>query len=359
MKLAIVGIRGLPNTYGGFETLADYLVKYLATELEITVFCSSVDMKSNSTTYMGANLEYISISSHGFKGIIYDNFALLKSINKFDKILLLGFGGGLLMPFFGINKRKIIVNIGGLDWKRDKWGLIGKTIIKSFEKLLLKNAGLIVSDNLMIKKYIKETYNRDSSLIAYGGDQSQQIEINPESIKTYPFLKNPYALSVARIQSDNQIVLLLETFKRYGKKHFVLVGNFKDSSFGIDILEKYKNIENISLVEAIYNRDILDMIRSNCDYYVHAHSAGGTNPALVEAMHLSLPIFAYANGYNEHTTGNLALYFKKQEDLIKLIEQENELDLKIMGESLYKKAISDYCWSDITEKYKKLFLDEG
>lgn len=358
MRLAIVGIRGLPNTYGGFETLAEYLVRNLISDIQITVFCSSVDMPKKQESYFGASLTYIPISSHGFKGIIYDQIALLKSLKSFDKILLLGFGGGLIMPFLGKNRKKIIVNIGGLDWKRNKWSPLSKTIIKCFEKLLIKNAGVVISDNLLISKYIEQTYHRGSVLIPYGGDQSKKLPIDINLIEKYPFLKNAYALTVARIQSDNQITLLLDTFSLYKKKHFVLIGNFKDSRFGEMILKKYGNIENISLVEAIYNRDVLDMIRSNCDYYIHPHSAGGTNPALVEAMHLSLPILAFSNGYNEYTTDHKALYFKTGKDLLSLFKQEANLNLKDIGESLNKVAVRDYCWKDIANQYKKIFLNE-
>lgn len=356
MKLAIVGIRGLPNTYGGFETLTEYLVKYLSDEIEITVFCSSIDMKSTMTIYYGAQLRYIPITSHGPLGILYDNLALYKSIKKFDKILLLGFGGGLLIPFLGRNKKKVIVNIGGLDWKRDKWSSLGKIIIKYFEKLLLKNAGTLISDNLLIKQYILETYSKESQLIAYGGDQSIPLKVTHKLEAEYPFLSQPYALAVARIQVDNQIILMLDTFKKYKKKKFILIGNFNDSDFGKKVWKEYHQIKNLVLLEAIYDRNVLDVIRSNCTFYVHAHSAGGTNPALVEAMHLGLPIFAFANGYNENTTANKALYFKNDAQLFSLIENEESLDLLTIGNALKNIAKSNYCWRDIAEKYKNIIL---
>jgi len=114
MRLAIVGIRGIPNNYGGFETLAEYLVEYLAGEMDITVYCSSKDMDSNLTSHNGAKLKYIPITSHGAFGIIYDTVSLFKAVNRYDKVLLLGFGGGFLMPFLRKkNKAKITVNIGG------------------------------------------------------------------------------------------------------------------------------------------------------------------------------------------------------------------------------------------------------
>src|SRR3984957_17694056 len=99
MRLAIVGTRGIPNNYGGFETLAEYLVKHLADQVEITVYCSSKDMNSNLAEYNVAKLKYIPVTSHGAFGIVYDTLSLLSAVNKYDKVLLLGFGGGFLMPF--------------------------------------------------------------------------------------------------------------------------------------------------------------------------------------------------------------------------------------------------------------------
>src|SRR5689334_5830363 len=118
LNLAIVGVRGLPNNYGGFETLAEYLVEHLSNEINITVFCSLIDMEVKLPYFKGAKLKYIPITSHGSLGILYDSVSLLLTVFKYDKILLLGFGGGFIIPFLRRYRSKIILNIGGLDWKR-------------------------------------------------------------------------------------------------------------------------------------------------------------------------------------------------------------------------------------------------
>src|SRR6185503_4802797 len=181
MRLAIVGIRGIPNNYGGFETLAEYLVEHLAREIDITVYCSSKDMDSNLQEHNGAKLKYVPITSHGAFGIMYDSVSLFKATYQYDKVLLLGFGGGFLMPFLSKkSKKKITVNIGGLDWKRNKWSSKAQKVIKAAEGLLIRNCGEVVSDNIGIRDYLLKEYNRDSTLIAYGGDQANKKEITPE-----------------------------------------------------------------------------------------------------------------------------------------------------------------------------------
>jgi len=357
MRLAIVGIRGIPNNYGGFETLAEYLVEHLAAETDITVYCSSSDMDSKLNEYRGAKLEYVPITSHGAWGIVYDSISLLKSISKHDKILLLGFGGGFVMPILSKkNKKKITVNIGGLDWKRNKWSASARKVIKKAEELLIKNCGHLVSDNVGIYNYFKEVYDRESTLIAYGGDQANVRAITPEAIKNYPFLENDYAFAVTRIQQDNNIDMILESFCDQGELPIVMVGNWNSSDYGIETKKKFSGHKNLILLDAIYDREKLDILRSNCKIYIHGHSAGGTNPSLAEAMYLSLPVFAFASGYNEYTTDNRAVYFKNAEELTELVKNYRSYPLKDMGDKLKEFADIHYRWKNIAQQYKQVIL---
>jgi glycosyltransferase involved in cell wall biosynthesis len=357
MRLAIVGIRGLPNNYGGFETLADYLVEFLAKDFEITVYCSSTDLPGRQKQYKSANLEYIPITSHGALGILYDSISLLHAVRKNDKILFLGFGAGFVMPYLSPkNRAKIVVNIGGLDWQRNKWSGRAQRVIKRAERLLIENSSQIISDNVGISEYLKNEYNANSELIAYGGDQANKVAITTDGFKDYPFLKNKYAFIVTRIQPDNNIEMLLQAFANQDKMPLVMVGNFENSKFGRYIKELYAGKPYVILLDAIYDRVRLDMLRSNCTIYVHGHSAGGTNPSLAEAMYLSLPVFAYASGYNEHTTVNKALYFKNAEELTELVNTYQKFDLAKIGEDLKAIADEQYRWGKVAQKYKDVIL---
>jgi glycosyltransferase involved in cell wall biosynthesis len=138
---------------------------------------------------------------------------------------------------------------------------------------------------------------------------------------------------------------------------FVIVGNWSNSKYGENIKIKYSNNANLILLDAIYDRNILDVLRSNCTIYIHGHSAGGTNPSLAEAMFLGLPIFAYASGYNEYTTENRAIYFKDSDELFQLVNNRQELDLKRVGLDLKEIADREYRWSIIADKYQKIIKD--
>lgn len=360
MRFAIVGIRGIPNNYGGFETLAEYLVAYLATEIDITVYCSSKDMPSELKTHNGATLKYIPVTSHGSLGIVYDSIALLKAVRDHDVVLFLGFGGGFVMPLLSKkNKRKIVLNIGGLDWKRNKWSPFAQKVIKKAEELLVKNSNKIISDNVAIQQYIKDAYNRDSVFIAYGGDQAVARPITDEFIKDYPFLTGKYAFTVTRIQQDNNIDLILESFTLQNNIPLVIVGNWDNSDYGKETKQKYLGKPGVIILDAIYDRPKLDVLRSNCTIYIHGHSAGGTNPSLAEAMYLALPVFAYASGYNEHTTENKAAYFKDGAALVEILNNYETYDLAKMGADLQEVAKRCYIWKDIANQYKEVMMSVG
>jgi glycosyltransferase involved in cell wall biosynthesis len=356
LRLAIVGIRGLPNNYGGFETLAEYLVEHLSGEIDITVFCSSKNLPEKMRFFKGARLKYIPITSHGSLGILYDSISLLSAVFSYDKVLFLGFGGGFVIPLLKKFRSKIILNIGGLDWKRDKWSSFAKKVIKQAEKFLITNSGQIISDNVGIQKYLQSVYERESTLIAYGGDQAQKRNITREALSNYPFLKNDYAFIVTRIQEDNNIEMILMAFTNQSSLPLVMVGNWDNSVYGKKIKAKYLNQNNLILLEAIYDRGKLDTLRSNCKIYIHGHSAGGTNPSLVEAMYLGLPVFAFASGYNEYTTQNKAVYFHNKEELTKLIVNHQSIDLEEIRKNLKQIADTNYLWRYVADKYKEVML---
>ena len=148
--------------------------------------------------------------------------------------------------------------------------------------------------------------------------------------------------------------LILNAFSRLPKSKIVIVGNWDIDKYSTDLREKFMNYNNIYLLDAIYDLNELNFIRSNANLYIHGHSAGGTNPALVEAMNLGLPIFAYESVYNQFTTNFKAKFFKTFEELLKLIKNSSENELSKLGIKMREIAIENYTWDIISKKYKKI-----
>jgi len=353
-KVAIIGTNGIPSKYGGFETLVEYLVKYLSSEYELTVFCSSITNPNKIAEYNGCKLEYIPLRANGWQSIFYDIVSVFKSSRNYDKILILGASGSIIMPLVSRYRKKYIFNFGGLDWDRSKWNYFTRKFLKLSESLGIKYADYLISDNIGIQEYIQSEYNRDSTLITYGGDQAFGVTPEKKDFEKYPFLKDSYAFSVARIQPDNNIDLLLESFDEKSPIPFVLVGNWKSCKYGIETKLKYEGRPNVILLDAIYDSRELNLLRSNCKIYLHGHSAGGTNPALVEAMNLGLPIFAYNCIFNRYTTSNAAEYFSSSDELSIKVQTVSDAVLSDIGRKMYSIAKELYQWETIAKKYSEV-----
>ena len=355
-KVAIIGTVGLPANYGGFETLVENLTKKPYQDFDITVYCSAKSYSNKLKTYNNCRLHYINLSANGIQSIVYDIRAILHAIKYADILLILGVSGCIILPFIKLfSNKKIIVNIDGVEWKRQKWNGLAKWFLKLSEHFALKSADAVISDNKVIQDYVRKTYDKNAHIIAYGGDHCSPRPLSQKTLIKYPFLNAQYAFKVCRIEPENNIEMILEAFAQSNKIPLVLIGNWSKSNFGIEMRSKYESFRNIFLLDPIYDQSVLDQIRSNCELYVHGHSAGGTNPSLVEAMSLGLPTICYNINYNVETTEGSALYFKSSDDLINLIKSTDKVELRQIGLKMKNIAQKRYTWSIISKLYEELF----
>ena len=343
-NISIIGTVGIPACYGGFETLVENLVEEKCKE-DITVYCSSKSYDKKLKTYKGAKLTYISLKANGPQSIIYDIVSLLCALFKRpDVILILGVSGCVILPFFRFFSRaKVVTNIDGLEWKRGKWGKWSKRFLKFSESVAVKYSDVIVADNNGIADYINQEYGVDSEVIAYGGDHA--------IVKALSISDEGYALALCRIEPENNVEIILESFSKTDKK-LKFIGNWDNSEFGLAMKVKYQQFENIDIVPPIYDTEKLFEIRQKCSFYVHGHSAGGTNPSLVEMMHFGKPIFAFDCSYNRASTEDIAQFFESTDALIKLINSpvavENASNMKEIAERRYT-------WKIVKQQYFNLF----
>lgn len=355
-KIHIIGSVGLPANYGGWETLAENLVGHLSNEFEFTVYCSLKRHIIKQLSYKGAKLVYLRLDANGLQSIFYDLYSMVKSLRSSDIMLVLGVSGCVFLPIIKLfYKGKIIVNIDGLEWKRDKWSKLTKFFLKLSECVAVKYADIIVTDNKAIQDYVLKQYNSTSVLIAYGGDHADtgfEREVNknkPNSSLSF--------FKVCRIEPENNIQLIIEAFAGNSENELTIVGNWDNSEYGKALRLKYFAHKNIKLLNAIYDLRELNELRCNTDIYLHGHSAGGTNPSLVEAMFLGLPIFAYDVSYNRETTLNSCQYFQTTKELEALIKEAavNRHLIVKNAENMKNIAMKLYTWKAIAEKYSDAF----
>lgn len=344
--IAIIGTVGVPACYGGFETLVENLLDEKHTEKTITVYCSAKSYEERPKAYKNANLKYIPLNANGIQSIPYDIWSLFHAafIKRSDDLLILGVSGALCLPLIRLfSKANIVTNIDGLEWRRDKWGAFAKKFLKFSEKIAVKYSDVIVADNQAIADYVQKEYGVASEVIAYGGDHAVVNELT--------FEDEGYALALCRIEPENNVELILKSFSQTDKK-IQFIGNWDNSTFGQEMKEKYSQYSNIEIVDPIYDVSTLFERRKKCSLYVHGHSAGGTNPSLVEMMHFAKPILAFDCNYNRASTEDKASFFANEAELIKLI-QGNELSAN--GTDMLDIAKRRYTWDIVKKQYFSLF----
>ena len=353
-NIAIIGIQGIPANYGGFETLVENIIgENCSNDIRYTVFCSSKDMPTKIKEHKGAKLKYVRFRANGVQSIPYDIVSMIRSIHGYDAILILGVSGCIFLPIFKLFcRKKVIVNIDGLEYRRAKWKSWVRRFLKLSEKIAVRFADVIITDNKGIQDYVKEEYKKETVLIAYGGNHAV-IDISKEReeeiLKQYNLAKGSYSISVCRIEPENNCHITLEAFKNCNEK-LVFIGNWYRNGYSNKLKEEYSTCSNIAMLNSIYDLEILYTLRKNAKYYIHGHSAGGTNPSLVEAMFFGRPILSFDVIYNRETTKNKAHYYTNAKDLSALIEQSVD-----NGKDLEEIASKEYTWAKIAKEYEALY----
>ncbi|MEZ9823261.1 DUF1972 domain-containing protein [Shewanella sp. 10N.286.45.A1] len=349
-NIYVVGTVGLPACYGGFESLVENLTKNSSEDISYTVFCSSHSYSIRKSHCNGASLSYLPFSANGIQSVPYDILSLIHCIFKRpDVTLILGVSGCVFLPFYRLfSKSKIVTNIDGLEWRRDKWGKWAKRFLKFSELMAVKYSDVIITDNKAIGDYVDTEYSKENVVIAYGGDHAiiENGDVEPEK---------DYFLALCRIEPENNVDMILKAFA--GSKHKLkFVGNWDTSEFGRLLKKQYEGNPNIDIVDPIYDVSKLFRIRSECIGYVHGHSAGGTNPSLVEAMHFEKPIFTFDCNFNRYSTEGKALYFVSPEDLITKISCATSFDLANIAKNMKLVADKRYTWKIVKEMYETTYL---
>lgn len=380
----IIGSKGIPAKYGGFETFVDKLTeKRKNNNIKYHVACMG-DIEDFE--YNGARCFNIKVPNIGpAKAVYYDIMALKKSLKYIKEnnisnavIYILACRIG---PFIGHYKKiikkfncKLYINPDGHEWKRAKWNALIKKYWKLSEKLMVKHADLLICDSVNIEKYIKEDYkkyNPKTLFIAYGADVKDNItdvkvlkELN-EWYNKFNIKKNEYYLIVGRfVPENNYATMLKEYMKSNTKKDLVVITNIEKNKFYEELKQNtgFENDKRIKFVGTVYNQDLLAEIRRNAYGYIHGHEVGGTNPSLLEALATTKLNLLLDVGFNKEVGQDGALYWNKEDkNLANLIDNlEGLTDEKI--EEYSKKAknriLNNYSWDKIVKDYEDVFMKD-
>ena len=358
MRIAIVGTRGIPNHYGGFEQFAQYLSLGLVEKgHEVWVYNSHLHPYQNST-WKGVKIVHCKDweDKMGTAGqFFYDLNCIMDSRKRdFDILLQLGYTSssvwGKLLPKNPI----VITNMDGLEWKRSKFSKKVQYFLKKAEKWAINTSDHLVADSVGIQQHLKNNFNVESSYIPYGADVFNSP--NKDVLKSYNLKEGNYSILIARMEPENNIETILDGYhKSKSEKPFLVVGK-TENSFGTYLKDKFKNNSGIQFLGGIYDINILNNLRYFTGSYFHGHSVGGTNPSLLEAMSSNAFIVANNNIFNKSILGEHALYFDNSDDVAKILRNDLSSERQDFIEGNLKKIETLYTWDKIINDYEELFI---
>jgi len=366
-RIAIVGSRGIPASYGGFETFAEELSVKLKNNYVDNVFviCDAEQKQKNNVMkeYKGVQLLY-SRFKKGKNPILFYLESILIGIKCSDILLACGTGGGYWSFIPSLFGKIFATNPDGIGWRRAKWSLSQKIALKSMYYFSAKFSDYFVCDSLSITKIIKEKFSYNKSYtIEYGahsnpfiGKMNEQVE---QVLDRYGLESRAYHLVVSRLEPENNISIIVEAYVKKKRKYpLVVIGNRRKT----DYVKMIQNLANndVLFLDGIYIKDVLSIVRANALDYIHGHSVGGTNPSLLEAMASASLCVCHDNEFNREVVQDNGFFFSSVEslsDIIDNIESNPSEKFNSMRHNATERVNSLYNWELIAEKYFNAFRE--
>jgi glycosyltransferase involved in cell wall biosynthesis len=355
LRIAIIGTRGIPNNYGGFEQFAQYLSLYLVEQgIDITVYNSSSN-PFQGNKWNGINIIHKNDPENKlgtFGQFIYDlNCILDTRKQKFDIILQLGYTSSSIWGFLLPGRSLTITNMDGLEWKRSKYNWAVRKFLRLAEYLAIVFSDLVVSDSIGIQNYIKTKYKKNSSYIPYGANVFNNPDI--QITEKYELKPYEYSLLIARMEPENNIDTIIEGVQG-SDLPLVIIGNH-ENSYGEYLKKKWSGCKNCRFLGPIYDLNVLDNLRYHSKFYFHGHSVGGTNPSLLEAMASHAYIIAHNNIFNQSILGEDAQFFNHADDIERIISGDHQESRNKTIHNNLEKIDKFYSWPKVNEQYYTLF----
>ncbi|MEZ4485089.1 MAG: DUF1972 domain-containing protein [Syntrophotaleaceae bacterium] len=359
LKIALLGTRGVPANYGGFETCVEELGRRLVKlGHSVTVYCRKSYYDQRPNEHLGMKLIYLPhIKKKSLDTLSHTLLSVGHALFKpYDVLMVFNAANSptLILPrLFG---KKIAINTDGLEWKRGKWGSVARKYYKFSEWLSTKLANRIVADSPGIQDYYRENYGVDSSYIAYGAPVIHSS--NPALLDSFSVSPGRYFLQITRFEPENNPLLTIKAFKaaNTGKK-LVLVGGVPyESEYSRQIAMEAG--EDVILAGFLYDKVLLNELWVNCLAYVHGNEVGGTNPALLQTMGAGCFTIAVDVPFSRDVLLDCGIYYKKTVQSLSsqmTWVSQNEHKLGAFKVKAVERIRNHYTWDTVTDGYERLF----
>jgi glycosyltransferase involved in cell wall biosynthesis len=358
LKIGILGSRGIPNRYGGFEECAEQLaLRLVANGHEVSVYTVGYHpYKQQSWNGIKRILINDPETTFGAAGhFIYDLRCNLDSRKRgFDILLHLGYTSDSVWYWLWSKKTVHLVNMDGQEWKRSKYSAPVRAFLKAAERMATLRSKWLIADSPAIKEYLVNHYQIPVEYIAYGaiipGFCDRQV---PGELGLEPGM---YDIIIARFIKDNNIEMAIRAKQKANDNiPLVIMGN--ENAYRDELERKYRDVPNIKFLPPQYEKRIVDSLRHFCRLYIHGHSSGGTNPSLLESMACGAVIAAHDNPFNRAVTGQDAYYYSTSGELTKVFKGFDQMDVAGWKDANLIKIKSQYNWDLVAEQYEKLMYE--
>jgi glycosyltransferase involved in cell wall biosynthesis len=357
MKLAILGTRGIPANYGGFETFAEQLSTRLVQRgHDVTVYCRSNNISYRGALYRGVRLtilptigtKYLDTVAHTFLSVFH------AVPRRFDCILICNAANAVFAAVPRLTGSPVALNVDGIERKRKKWGALGRAYYRFSELFATFIPNVIVTDAAVIREYYRRQYRRESVMIAYGAECGR-VETR-DILQPLNVAAGDYFLYVSRLEPENNALMVVRAFEEIATgKRLLIVGDAPHAQEYIQRLKTTPDVR-IQFPGGIYGTGYREL-QSNAYAYIHATEVGGTHPALIEAMGAGNCVLVFDTPENREVVADCGLFFSDQAtlaDQLRSVLQRPDL-VKSLGARAQARARAHYSWDAITDQYEALF----
>jgi glycosyltransferase involved in cell wall biosynthesis len=359
MKIGIIGTRGIPNHYGGFEQITGELsVGLVELGHEVTVY-NTHNHPYEYDEYEGVRIVHCHEPAWmGTAGQFVYDLNCIRHARKegFDILLFMGYtSSSVWAPFFPKGS-VIISNMDGLEWKRSKYSKPVQRFLRWAEKLAVKHSHFHIADSKAIQTYLDSSYGISSHYIPYGAAEYEGSDV--AVVRRYGLEPGNYFMLMARMEPENHIQMVLDGFSKSGSgKKFLVVGN-TGNGYGRKMLRRYSADGRIRFAGAIFDQDVVHALRHHSLLYFHGHSVGGTNPSLLEAMSGRALVAAHRNEFNKAVLGSDAFYFSTADEVRQLAETVRRAEKeKRMIENNFHKITDQFNWPEVIRQYDEFLCE--
>jgi glycosyltransferase involved in cell wall biosynthesis len=355
-RIAMIGTRGVPARYGGFETAVEEVGRRLATRgHSVVVYCRNEGQNASHhlgmklVTLPALRLKQTETLSHTALSIAH------LAIHPCDAAILFNAANAPLLPGLQLRGFPVALHVDGLEWKRSKWSGAGRHYYRQAERIAVRWADRLIADAQAIRDYYRGRYGVDATFIPYGapirhnraGDRIPELGLEPAG----------YHLVVARMEPENNAHLIVEGYVRGGVRlPLVVVGDAPHAaSYGATV-RSLADGRDVRFVGSVWDQALLDQLYANALLYLHGHSVGGTNPSLLRAMGAGAPVAAYDVVFNREVLGDTGMYFADASEVERLIlEAEADRNASAArGLAGQRRAAATYDWDEVTDQYERL-----